>query len=145
TLASPATGPMTFEPVVIVGDRDFQITWAPGAAPLSDVNLAWTPATPRADVSVSAVILVGPIPISVTAGLAGPAGLDVDLPVRTNRNCTSSGVDFVRASGGFEPWADLDGYAAVDIGISGVASAGIGMQLKLLELHLPLTATAGLH
>src|SRR5262249_29876891 len=42
-------------------------------------------------------------------------------------------------------WAGLDGFAAVDIGIAGVASAGIGIQLTLIELHLPFTATAALH
>ena len=86
---------------------------------------------------------LGPIPISVAAGISGTVGLTAALESRIDRDCTYGYLD-VGVQGRVEPFARLRAYAeaAVDIFI---AAVGIRGELTLLEAGLPLTASLSLH
>lgn len=84
------------------------------------------------------------VPVTITAGIVGSFGVDVELHAGLLRDCQGApdqldiGVDTK-----VKPWADVDGHLSAGIGWSGL-SAGIKGQITLVEAELPFTAKAGL-
>ncbi len=81
---------------------------------------------------------IGPIPIHVVFGAVATAGVDYRLEGAVGDNCAdpklSSGFKLVAEA---KPYARADAYADASVDV-GVASAGVRLDLNLLNLSIPI-------
>ncbi|MBL8956216.1 MAG: hypothetical protein JNK82_35920 [Myxococcaceae bacterium] len=138
--------PATFDPYVNVVGID---VWNP-ATPY-DISISFshdltTPEPLHAETSV--VVLIGPVPVSFHAGVTGQAGLKTSLDLDTSRSVADCRNDhairFLNANGVLEPWGYVRGNAGAALGITWAASAGIDVDLLMLEMRAPFTANVWL-
>jgi hypothetical protein len=90
--------------------------------------------------SISATFFVGPVPVSVSAGITGGAGFEATLQGGLSRNCGAPNMNnqlTLGVTGAFEPFVHVDGFASAGVGISGLAEVGIKGYLTLVQVELP--------
>ncbi len=98
-----------------------------------------------ADITLfEAPFFIGPIPVSLSAGLSGRIGFAFNLSLTTDRTCTSTTAKFVTLNGHAEPYAELDAWGEATAGITGVASAGVVVTLGVFHAHLPIDSSLSL-
>jgi hypothetical protein len=91
--------------------------------------------------SISATFFVGPVPVSVSAGVTGGAGFEATLQGGITRDCGNPDPNkqlTLGVGGAFEPFIHVDGFASAGVGISGLAEVGIKGYLTLVQVELPL-------
>ena len=86
---------------------------------------------------------IGPIPISIYAGLQGGIGYSSSLQGDLNRDCPDNAIAFA-AAGVISPYAHVDAYIQAALGIPSVLAAGIRGTLTLARVDLPLTLNASI-
>jgi hypothetical protein len=134
--------PATFDPYVSVVGIE---VWNP-ATPY-DISLSFSHDLTTSDplhAEAAAVVLIGPVPVSFHAGVTGQAGLRTSLDLDTSRSradCRNDhAVKFLNASGVLEPWGYVRGNAGAALGIAGIGSAGVDIDLLMLDMRAPFTA-----
>jgi|GEM_PF-2652873 len=111
----------------------------------STVNLVSL--SPRVDKRITLVaqpFMIGPIPVTVSAGIAGRIGINLSMNLTTNRTCTGGAADFLSLKGHIDPYAELDAWAAAEVGIPGIATVGVEVTLAVFHAHLPFDSQLSL-
>ena len=86
----------------------------------------------------SVTIPVGPIPVSIDAGLAGGIGYDGELSGGLLRDCPNQRLG-ANLTGTVAPYATLVGKVSAGIGISGLLEVGVRGKVTLIEIKLPFS------
>jgi hypothetical protein len=83
-------------------------------------------------------VTVGPVPVNLTAGLAGRVGVAGIFGVDIER--CPEGVAYATADTrlGFEPFAVAEVYAEASAGIRGLAAIGVDTNLDVVDVGLPV-------
>ena len=81
---------------------------------------------------------IGPIPMKVTFGAVATAGVDYELAATAGDNCAdlAQSSNFKLAAHA-KPYVRADAYADAEVDV-GVASAGVRLDLNLMNLSLPI-------
>ncbi len=84
---------------------------------------------------VTLVVTVGPVPLSLKAGIAGRVGVRYLLAggIPATQNCDQG---FLRVHGEFTPYAGVDAFVSASVDLL-VVEAGIEAALTLIELSFP--------
>lgn len=104
-------------------------------------------ANPNVDRKITLVaqpFMIGPIPVTVSAGIAGRIGINLSMNLTTNRLCNGARADFLSLMGHVDPYAELDAWAAAEVGIPGLASVGVEVTLAVFHAHLPFDSRLSL-
>jgi hypothetical protein len=91
----------------------------------------------------SASITILGIGVTVSGGISVDAGLKTTVTLSGGPGCAttvgSTSVTLAEVNGHVEPWADVDGYLALEVDLL-VVDLGIKGTLKLVKLNVPLDA-----
>lgn len=92
------------------------------------------------DPPIKVPFALGPIPMSLEAGLTGYVGVRYGAHAKVH---TTPPCDHQSLSAHFTPFAGIEGFASVGLDIL-VAAAGVKISLTIVEVDLPFTESVGL-
>lgn len=92
------------------------------------------------DPPITVPFALGPIPMSLKAGLTGYVGVRYGAHADVD---TSPPCDHQSLSAHFSPFAGIEGFASVGLDI-GLAEAGVKITLTIIDISLPFTESVGL-
>ncbi len=93
--------------------------------------------------SAGTTVFAGPVPLKLTAGIAGKAGVELSMDARVNDLAQSgdepAACPSVTVGAGVEPYMQIDGFAQAGINLV-VAEAGVRGTLTIIRVSVPFVA-----
>jgi hypothetical protein len=113
-----------------------------------DLTTKWTlfhfsKSEERDQVVASATFTIGPFPVTIRAGLAGRAGIAVDLAAELKATCDDGPGMAAEINGAVTPVASVSAYATVGLDL-GLVEAGLRVDIVILQIELPFDAAVRL-
>ena len=93
--------------------------------------------------SVSATFVIGFIPVTVSAGMAGVVGMSYELGGSTPAFEQPGSCTLIEAKASLSPFGSINAFASASIN-AGVAEAGIKIDLVLIRVDLPFSGRLAL-